>query len=228
MSAEHRLTGFYGKHPAFGDFVSAGLPGETTAPLADWMQAAFGQWREAAGPGWEAQFDEAAPVRFWIGAGLTGTALRGVWLPSQDRSGRRFPLMILQSAGLAPVQDHDQGFYEQAIAHLADWRHQAQFDPAERLAEIQDLPAPQGGAAANPGFWAANPRLHAAGLWAEVAAADHAHAAQGRSYWWISALKDQGPSALIAVQGWPDSGLLGWLLAGAPAPAEQDHAKVPA
>ncbi|MDO5704508.1 MAG: type VI secretion system-associated protein TagF [Paracoccus sp. (in: a-proteobacteria)] len=215
MPAEHRLTGLYGKHPAFGDFVSAGLPGDLTGLLAGWMQAVFGQWREDVGAGWQAAFDAAPPVRFWIGGELTGgAALRGVWLPSQDRSGRRFPLMLAQVAGAPPVHDPDQGFYDQAVTLVAGWRQAADFNPAAQDAVVHGLPEPAGVSVQSSGFWAANPGLGAVGLWPQLAGNDHAHAAAGRSYWWITALHDQGPAAVVAVQGWPDSGLLNWLLAG--------------
>ena len=60
MSAEHRLeggAGLYGKHPAFGDFISAGL-GERWRVVADWAEVALGGWREAAGPDWQAAIDQ--------------------------------------------------------------------------------------------------------------------------------------------------------------------------
>ena len=103
MPAEHRLTpppvGVVGKHPAFGDFLTAGdLPAGAAAALLDWLADALGAWRQAAGPGWQAAFDAAPPVRFWIGPAVTpaGDALRGVMVPSCDAAGRRFPLALMQ------------------------------------------------------------------------------------------------------------------------------------
>lgn len=234
MSSEHRLSapgpGLYGKHPAFGDFISAGLPGEDWRALADWMEATFGVWRETAGPGWAGIFDAAPNIRFWLGAELTGReALRGVWSASQDRVGRRFPLLLAQGSDLPPVSEPDQQFYEQAETLLGDLRQRPGFDPAGVVEELGRALPP--GHAAHPvhpsGFWAANPGQGAAALWSDMAPTDHLHAATARSYWWVSAGHD-GPSAGVAVSGWPDANLLGWLLSGGQPLVAQDPERMTA
>ena len=82
MSAERRLiaTAVFGKHPGFGDFLAAGeLPAESASRVMDWLAQALGAWRDGMGADWQATFDRAPALRFWIGAGLTGgAALRGV------------------------------------------------------------------------------------------------------------------------------------------------------
>ncbi|WJS86875.1 type VI secretion system-associated protein TagF [Paracoccus sp. TOH] len=217
MSAEHRLTagaaGLYGKHPGFGDFISAGLA-EGWQGFGDWAQAVLGQWRDAAGPDWQAQFDAAPAVCFWIGPALTGAgqALRGVWLASRDRSGRRFPLIVAQAGGTPPVLDAAQDFYRAAHRALLDMLGAEGFDPRE-AARALDLPPPGHAAPGWPGFWAANPSLPPEGLLAQLAATDHAHATASRSYWWFQAA-ETGSSGLLCCQGWPSPPEIGWLIAG--------------
>lgn len=224
MSAEHRLTageaGIYGKHPGFGDFIAAGLPDAVFATLGDWAQAVLGEWREQAGEGWQAAFDGAPGIGFWIGGALTGAAagglpLRGVWAASRDRAGRRFPLLVVQAGGAAPVADPSQDFHLAAGHALADLFAASAFDPREAARRLRaELPAPADGPQpAWPGFCAQNPALGPAALLRELAGADHAHAMAGRSYWWFAA-GAQGPSGVLACQGWPDMSEMAWLIAG--------------
>ncbi|MFD1795523.1 type VI secretion system-associated protein TagF [Paracoccus aurantiacus] len=220
MSAERQLNAaaLFGKHQAFGDFVIAGtLPGEASGQIMDWLAQVLGGWRDGAGDGWQASFDNAPALRFWIGAQLSnGTALRGVLIPSRDRSGRRFPLAIAQAThGVAPVTDSDQGFHEHAEAALRDLAGAERFDPREAASDlIAALPQPAdlpgaGGAS----FWALNPNRSAQELLAELQTTDIAHAQAARSYWWFAADERAAtPSGLLACAGWPGPAEIGWLL----------------
>lgn len=215
MSAEHRLmpgrAGIYGKHPGFGDFIAAGLP-DIWPGFGDWLQSALGHWREGAGPDWQAQFDASPVLRFWIGPAVIGGAvgLRGVMAPSRDRSGRRFPLVIAQTGGPAPVLEPAQGFYDAAAQALTGLVAEASFDPRAGL----DLPPPGDATPGWPGFWAGNPALAPQDLLAQLAVADHAHATAARSYWWFGT----GPSGVVCAQGWPGPAEMDWLIrAGIPA-----------
>ena len=214
MSAEHRLeggAGLYGKHPAFGDFISAGL-GEGWRGFADWAEAALGGWREGAGPDWQARFDAAPPLCFWIGPALAGQALRGAWIPSRDRTGRRFPLVVAQQGGAPPVLDRAPQFYAAALAALKGLAAEPAFDPREAASGL-DLPPAQETPPAWPTFWAVNPQLSPLELLERLAATDHAHAAAARSYWWFSG-PEGDHAGLLACQGWPGPDELGWLIAG--------------
>jgi type VI secretion system protein ImpM len=86
-------SGFFGKLPARGDFVRAGLPGGFVAAWDDWLQRMLTASRAALGDAWEASWLEAPVWRFTLAAGLCGPAsVLGLWLPSVDRVGRYFPL----------------------------------------------------------------------------------------------------------------------------------------
>ena len=221
MSAEHQLTpgkaGILGKHPGFGDFIAAGLSDGALRDLGDWMQVTLGQWRNAAGEGWQARLDACPRLGFWIGPAVLaeGTALRGVWQPSRDRAGRRFPLLVLQAGGAPPISDPGQDFYRAAASALDALMPAEGFEPRDVAARLAtSLPPPQGAAQADwPVFWALNPRRGAADLLSELAAADHAHAMAARSYWWFHMSDDQG-AGVLACHGLPGAQELDWLISG--------------
>lgn len=226
MPAEHRLspgvTGLYGKHPAFGDFIAAGVVDDALQPLGDWLQQSLGAWRASVGEDWQPHFDRSPQLAFWIGPALAGgLPLRGVWSASRDRAGRRFPLLILQVGGAAPVADPSQQFYAMAGQALNDFLESPRFEPRDAAERLQAaLPAPSTDPQPNwPTFWALNASRTAQDLLADLGAADHAHAAAWRSYWWFTANEGAG-TGLLACHGMPGPSELGWLFAGGVAQPE--------
>jgi type VI secretion system protein ImpM len=98
------VTGFYGKLPARGDFVRAGLPRDFTDPWDDWLQAVIAGSRTLMGDAWLPAFLEAPVWRFTLPRGMCGAqAVLGLMLPSVDRAGRYFPLTFaaLSAHGIA-------------------------------------------------------------------------------------------------------------------------------
>jgi len=93
--APEAAAGFFGKIPARGDFVRAGLPRSFTDPWDDWMQAMLAGSRAAMGAQWLAAWMEAPIWHFRLPAGQCGPApALGVWMPSIDAAGRHFPLTL--------------------------------------------------------------------------------------------------------------------------------------
>jgi type VI secretion system protein ImpM len=93
-------VGFYGKLPARGDFVRAGLPRDFTDPWDSWLQSVMAGSRTLMGDAWLPAFLEAPVWRFSLPPGMCGTAAAfGLMLPSVDRAGRYFPLTF---AALSP------------------------------------------------------------------------------------------------------------------------------
>lgn len=86
-------VGFYGKLPARGDFVRAGLPRDFTDHWDDWLQSVIAGSRALMGDSWLPAFLEAPVWRFSLPPGQCGErAALGLMLPSVDKAGRYFPL----------------------------------------------------------------------------------------------------------------------------------------
>jgi len=118
-------VGVIGKHPDYGDFLRHGLSDPIADGLMDWIDRTLSEVKDSAGKGWEALWDNAPRTRFWIGSGVFGATLAGVWQPSRDRVGRRYPLLLLvEGADLpAPVDPgHDPGPWDVMERHVAAMR----------------------------------------------------------------------------------------------------------
>ena len=226
---EHAVTvGVYGKHPAFGDFVSSGLSASLTGLLEQWFAHVMPSLREGWGDAWEHNFDSAFPLRFWFGPDLTpeGRGLLGVVRSSHDRVGRRFPLLaaIEGSATESPVKDQAQDIYAALEASLDSYARADQSDAkAFALHVASALPGLSESLPLQPattGFWAARKDGDIARLWQDAATADQAHAIRGRSYVWRT---DTDGSAVYVCQGWPDVTVIAWLMGVALDPASAQN-----
>lgn len=103
--------GFFGKLPTHGDFVGWGLPIELQRLIQDWLQQGLQLARDTLGETWPSAFKMTPPWRFIIEEGLwMSPALAGVLLPSVDRVGRAFPLIIVSQ--VHSVADHPFQFYK--------------------------------------------------------------------------------------------------------------------
>jgi type VI secretion system protein ImpM len=88
-----KMAGFYGKVPARGDFVRAGLPRDFIDAWDDWLSEVMSTSKEVGGDAWLPAFLEAPVWRFALPSGLCGaSAIIGLMLPSVDKAGRYFPL----------------------------------------------------------------------------------------------------------------------------------------
>jgi type VI secretion system protein ImpM len=205
-------TFIYGKHPAFGDFIGAGLSLPVQERLEVWLNAMLADLRVGWAAAWEASFDAAPALFFWIGGRVTGdAALCGVMVPSQDKVGRRFPLLAgaVGNGHLPPVLDAGVSLPAKILAQLDMLKPDVPAGAAGLLAELtavnpEDQPT-------EPAFWASRPDPDASQLWADVAATDHLRAAATRSYWWLGNGAD---AALYATEGWPGAVAIAWLMAG--------------
>ncbi|MBB2674415.1 UNVERIFIED_ORG: type VI secretion system protein ImpM [Rhizobium esperanzae] len=108
--AETDRIGFYGKLPSHGDFVSMGLGHSLQSALDAWMQAGLQAAQQELGEDWKRRFRSMPAWRFIIERGLWGPAtVAGVLLPSLDRVGRSFPLVI--AAQLHGFTEHPRQLY---------------------------------------------------------------------------------------------------------------------
>lgn len=182
--------GLYGKHPAKGDFIAAGLSGALMQRLEVWLDGLLQEARSQLAGDWPGVWANAPQLRFWLGEGIWGQPVAGVMAASCDRVGRRFPLILLAEGAEVPpppVIDTAQHWYDAAAAWLGDCLSRAEL--ATGAALLESLPAgltgSDSGAGAGPDFWALRDGPEVSGLWADVALADHRRAAAGRSYWWV-------------------------------------------
>ncbi|MGO6994144.1 type VI secretion system-associated protein TagF [Rhizobium leguminosarum] len=102
--------GFFGKLPSHGDFVSMGLSRHLQASLDAWLQLGLQAAQRELGEDWERRFRMMPAWRFIVERGLWGPAtIAGVLLPSLDRVGRSFPLVI--AAQLHGFAEHPRQLY---------------------------------------------------------------------------------------------------------------------
>jgi type VI secretion system protein ImpM len=88
--------GAFGKMPSLGDFFRIGLPAETVGLWDAWLQGVMVAAREALGEGFHACYMRAPIWRFSLAPGVLGqSAVVGVMMPSVDRVGRQFPLVLM-------------------------------------------------------------------------------------------------------------------------------------
>lgn len=89
------ITGFYGKLPIIGDFVSRRLPSTFITPWDSWLQSAIATSREELGDKWLNSYLTSPIWRFLLSPGVCGDkAVAGIIMPSVDRVGRYYPLTV--------------------------------------------------------------------------------------------------------------------------------------
>ncbi|MFQ6549943.1 type VI secretion system-associated protein TagF [Aestuariibius sp. 2305UL40-4] len=208
------MAGLYGKHRAFGDFISLGLKGETGAALENWLHAILPRAKSTLGEAWDGIFDSGMELRFWAGQGvLSPGPVCGILRPSRDKVGRRFPLLAIveDAVPLPPVIDPDQTLYAALSTGLDALEGEAPLETLNaHLAELGDYRTVE---ADEPGFWAVNPETPVEELLTAIAATDHLRATRGRSYWW-SAGDPLRAAAVQVCAGLPDADGFNWLTAG--------------
>ncbi|NJM81990.1 MAG: type VI secretion system-associated protein TagF [Tabrizicola sp.] len=92
----NQLTvGYYGKVASQGDFVTRGLTPAVETALDTWLRQSVRQSQQDLGRGWLDAFLVAPVWRMALGPGVAGPdTVAGVMMPSVDRVGRYFPLVV--------------------------------------------------------------------------------------------------------------------------------------
>lgn len=132
-------SGFFGKIPARGDFVTRGLPASFLDVWETWIASAIAASRDLLGDGWDQAWMTAPVWRFSLRDRVCGPdPVLGLMMPSVDRVGRCYPLLVAAvfvGHGGTPDTEAGLGFLDAsedaARAALAD-----DLDPdvlAERL-----------------------------------------------------------------------------------------------
>jgi len=94
------IQGFFGKIPARGDFVRAGLPGGFVDPWDRWLQIVLAASQDRLGDRWRPAWLEAPVWLFALAPGVAGPlSALGAMLPSVDSHERYFPLTLARIGG---------------------------------------------------------------------------------------------------------------------------------
>ena len=235
----------FGKLPTRGDFISRNMPRLLQRPFEDWLIPMVQEARKELGVDWNGHWRGAGPWRFWIGPDVLGGswqrdlrkpaheqaaqggAVTGVLLPSADRHGRDFPLVLVLADPLArllppPVTaSPDRGWYDLCDDLL--YAARAGNDITTIEAALDRLPGPLLPEGAEdmaplldqPALWAQGTEVLEDGtsrIWRDIATADHHLAASGRSYWW-QAPRSGAAQRVLSLAGLPDAGSFAFMLA---------------
>jgi type VI secretion system protein ImpM len=122
VSTSNFTAGFYGKIPSHGDFLSRRLPRQFIEPWDQWLQGGLAASREQLGQSWLDIFLVSPIWQFALSPGLCGNdAWAGVMMPSVDKVGRYFPLMLATQVNdyqLTKLFDPNCGWFA-ALSQLA-------------------------------------------------------------------------------------------------------------
>ena len=95
IDADAPRLGFFGKVPTRGDFVCRRIAPTFRSTLDKWLSASITASKRQMGDGWLPAYLNAPLWRFVLGPGIAGRdAAIGVMMPSVDRVGRYFPLVL--------------------------------------------------------------------------------------------------------------------------------------
>jgi len=98
MLSSSSLIGFFGKLPAYPDFVRQNAGSPLARALDTWIHEGVAQMNVQGGDDWKTRFDAAVPKNFLFHVDDPSKLLVGVLVPSRDKSGRRYPFSIFANA----------------------------------------------------------------------------------------------------------------------------------
>lgn len=148
MVEPHSTTGFFGKLPSHGDFVSRRLPQGFLQSWDEWLQNVIACSREQLGDAWLEVYLTSPIWRFALSPNLVGEqSWTGILMPSVDRVGRYFPLTIAASVGpdlplLQLIETADPWFERLDEIALATLQEEESLDLDELAEQLVELGAP--------------------------------------------------------------------------------------
>lgn len=229
-------VGVLGKHPGYGDFVRHGVPEDVADLLMEWIDTTLTEVRDQLKADWADFWDNGQELRFWLGRGVLGQTTIGIFQPSRDRVGRRYPLLLLAQgvAVEAPVIDRDQRPWDVLSSQMKRMQPGQGAAALVRGVDADALfvaPEPAEASDMGPVIWAHHPEGDLDALLESAAPVDHGRAATTRSYWWSTATHGRAP-VWLAHPGLPGGSALAWCIGGVPmdgpVPVPQPAAAAPA
>ncbi|MBI3596641.1 MAG: type VI secretion system-associated protein TagF [Nitrospirae bacterium] len=86
--------GCFGKLPIHADFIRYNADGMEVRGLDQWFQEGIQFAKSKLGPGWEEEFSKADVWRFVFQVDGSDRFLVGIFAPSRDQGGRRYPFIL--------------------------------------------------------------------------------------------------------------------------------------
>ena len=197
MDESNQAPGFFGKLPSHGDFVGRRLPPAVRDCFDRWAQAGLVQSRIDLGEAWTPAWLRTPLWRFLVGAGICGDrAWAGVMMPSHDRVGRCFPLLLAAGIDGAPSLSDCLTLHDGWFLRLEELALSA-LEEAFTLEAFDAALVAQGGAPAchRPGI---GPMASAHALAALAPPTLSAALLDGQSAWWTTGSPEVAPSLAIA------------------------------
>ena len=124
----YKGIGLFGKIPARGDFLSVGVPTSFVDAAESWIRSGLLALKHK--PEWQSAYLSAPIWQFSCAAGVwDGDAWSGILMPSVDRVGRYFPLLVvkpcrsLSNTGLYEMQAGAQKGLDPNLPDMDLWRN---------------------------------------------------------------------------------------------------------
>ena len=205
--------GWYGKLPMLGDFASRRLPQPFIDRCDDWLSRGIETSRQQLGGDWLNTYLTGPLWRFAWGPGVVdGQWWFGVLMPSVDKVGRYFPLVVAWPSSAAPDDSRSLLALERLYAQMSDsalatLRPRATLDDFESALGAALPESPWGCAAsvrALPGRQRCDVSDEQSLLqWAlTLASSEAAQRLAGHSLWWPSSAS-AGRHSLSLAHGLP-------------------------
>jgi type VI secretion system protein ImpM len=220
--------GWFGKIAPLGDFASRRLPGEWVQSVDGWLSQCMQRSQAALGERWLPAYLGAPVWRFAWGPGVVdGQWWFGVLMPSCDKVGRYFPLVVAQTRAATPVDriglDHlDLWWSRLARTVLDTLEESATLDAFESaLHELPPWPSARAGVALQGTVtelgerYAVPPGATLSEVAHGIASAGLQQRLAGHGFWW--------PWRALAADAERDHGDRCLLIPGLPSPAGFVH-----
>jgi type VI secretion system protein ImpM len=144
------VAGWYGKLSTLGDFASRRLSAGAVQVVDRWLAEGLASSQQQLGDDWLQSYLASPLQRFVLAPGLVDESWWfGVLMPSCDKVGRYFPLLVMQSRSAPPTErfgfDHLELWWqragEAALETLSESVDVERFEHA--LSELPPWPAPR-------------------------------------------------------------------------------------
>jgi type VI secretion system ImpM family protein len=96
MQVSTHSVACFGKLPSAGDFIRYNASGPAMRALDTWVQRGLLHAAGRLGRAMEARYDAALPCGFVLHLDGAPSTLAGLLLPSRDRTGRKYPFMVVR------------------------------------------------------------------------------------------------------------------------------------